>query len=109
MMIHSWKIVTEETFMNQDRIFPLQQRDVLKLVKHARADENIHKIIIFGSSVTAQCNPWSDLDVYFEQDSDSPHFSFADLESPVDFWNNFTVDASLLAEIKEKGVIVYER
>lgn len=30
-------------------------------------------------------------------------------EVATDMWNNFTVDDDLYREIKEKGVIVYER
>lgn len=105
----NWKCITEERFDNQQYVFTTQQADVLRLVHCAKKDKNVKKIIIFGSSVTAQCNPWSDIDVYFEEEIDLPHFSFAWIEAAVDFWTNFTVDESLLAEIKEKCVCVYSR
>ena len=109
IMRPNWKCVTEEHFDNQQYIFPTQQADVLHLVQCAKKDKNVKKIIIFGSSVTAQCNPWSDIDVYFEEEIDLPHFSFAWIEAAVDFWTNFTVDESLLAEIEAKGICVYSR
>lgn len=108
-MRQSWKCITEEHFDNQQYVFPTQQADVLRLVQGAKKDKNVRRIIVFGSSVTAQCNPWSDIDVYFEEEDDIPHFSFKCLEASVDFWTNFTVDELLLAEIKEKGACVYSR
>lgn len=108
-MRQSWKCITEEHFDNQQYVFQTQQADVLRLVHGAKKDKNVKKIIIFGSSVTAQCNPWSDIDAYFEEEKDLLHFSFAGIEAAVDFWTNFTVDEALLAEIEEKGVCVYER
>ena len=105
----NWKCITEERFDNQQYVFPTQQADVLRLVHGAQKDNNVRRIIVFGSSVTAQCNPWSDIDVYFEEEEDIPHFSFKCLEASVDFWTNFTVDESLFAEIKENGVCVYSR
>ena len=109
IMRPNWKCITEERFDNQQYVFPTQQADVLHLVQCAKNDNNVKRIIIFGSSVTAQCNPWSDIDVYFEENEDLPHFSFKGLEAAVDFWTNFTVDEVLLAEIEAKGVCVYSR
>ena len=109
IMRPNWKCITEEHFDNQQYVFPTQQADVLRLVQGAKNDSNVKRIIIFGSSVTAQCNPWSDIDVYFEENDDLQHFSFKGLEAPVDFWTNFTVDELLLAEIEAKGVCVYSR
>lgn len=75
-MRSSWKCVTDVKFSNQQYIFPTQQEYVLHLVQGAKNDPNVKRIIIFGSSVTAQCNPWSDIDAYFEIEEDLQHFSF---------------------------------
>lgn len=95
-------------FRNVEYIFPTQQRDVAELIGQWKAVDAVHKIVIFGSSVTSACNPWSDIDVYVELDSEvnlkRPHF-----EVPIDLWTNFDVDDRLLAEINETGVLVYER
>lgn len=104
-----WKfIVPDGTFQNVNLIFPTQQRDVAVLVQKWSQIKQVKKIIIFGSSVTSACNPWSDIDVYVELTEDinlrKPQF---DVE--IDLWTNYDVDNRLMAEIKEKGVIVYER
>lgn len=53
----NWKCITEERFDNQQYVFTTQQADVLRLVHGAQKDNNVRRIIVFGSSVTAQCNP----------------------------------------------------
>ena len=102
-----WRVCSEP-FMNDKYIFPTQQRDVYKIIEECKKDENITKVIIFGSSVTSLCNPWSDIDVYMEMKEEKLMPVFR-LEVPVDKWNNFMVDEDLMEEINEKGVIVYER
>lgn len=103
-----WKIVSNDNFLNQSLIFPTQQRDVGSLIKEFSTRTAVKKIVIFGSSVTTACNPWSDIDVYVELSEDinlrPPHF-----EVPVDLWTNFDVDERLLEEITENGVTVYEK
>lgn len=103
----SW-IIVDKHFMNADLIFPTQQRDVSRIILVASADTNIRKVVIFGSSVTSACNPWSDIDVYFELDSDL-NLPIFRLENSIDAWTNFSVGAELLQEIKKTGVVVYER
>ena len=80
------------------------------MINACRDDGNIKKIVIFGSSVTSACNPWSDIDVYFEMEHDVNKFPVAkNAENAFDKWSNFTVSEELLNEINEKGVVVYER
>lgn len=57
-----WNVVCDN-YMSANKIFPTQQRDVYHIIKICRRDLNINKVIIFGSSVTALCNPWSDIDI----------------------------------------------
>lgn len=105
-----WKICVseKEQFMNVEKIFPTQQRDVSTLLNSFIANQQVKKVIVFGSSVTSACNPWSDIDVYVELTEDvsirKPRVGV-----PVDLWTNFDVDSRLLSEITEKGVLVYER
>lgn len=54
-----WGVVYDD-YMNANLIFPTQQRDVYHIIKICRQDPNIKKVVIFGSSVTSACNPWSD-------------------------------------------------
>ena len=104
-----WKVV-DETFTNAERIFPTKQRYVKKMIDACRNDANIKKILAFGSAVTAGCNPWSDIDIYFEMAHDVTNLPVCDAGQAVfDKWTNFSVSEELLAEIKAKGVTVYER
>lgn len=102
-----WNAVTKP-FRNIHRIFPLKQKAVYDLIEVCRQDSNIKKIIIFGSSITAACNPWSDIDVYFEMEKMPKHFPVVgNHEQSFDKWCNFTVSDELLHEINKKGVVVY--
>lgn len=102
-----WDVFVDP-FKNVEHIFPTQQRDVSTIVAKATLDSNIKEVIIFGSSVTDACNPWSDIDVYFnlEEDKLLPYFG---ISTGLDAWTNFLVDDYLMKEIKEKGVVVFER
>ena len=103
-----WRCFVDTPFLNVRMIFPSVQRDVSKIVEHAKTDSNIKKVMIFGSSVTWACCPHSDIDLYYElereEQVDTPL-----TDRSIDKWNNFTVDYNLLSEIKNKGVVVYER
>lgn len=105
----TWLQFTPKPFKNVNHIFPTQQMDVYNLIQASITDKNIQKIIVFGSSVTKACNPWSDIDVYFEKKKEGA-FPVVGSDSAVyDKWDNFSVSKDLLKEIKKKGVVVYER
>lgn len=102
-----WRVFCEP-FLNVEKIFPTKQKYVLQMIKVCEKDPNIKKVIIFGSSVTAGCNPWSDIDIYFEVED--PHKKLPGIKSHTqafDKWSNFTVDEALLREIENTGVVVY--
>ena len=102
--------VCSKPFKNAEYVFPTQQNDVFKIISAAKKDPNIKKVIVFGSSVTSACNPWSDIDVYFELNEDNPaNIDVCGIEVPVDKWDNFSVDERLRKEIDETGVVVYEK
>lgn len=105
-----WNIYTNEPYLNAAFIFPTKQREVGVLVKYAEADSNVLKMVIFGSSVTSACNPWSDIDVYYLLKEDKEHYSPV-TKSAIDEWTNFSIskEEKLYDEIKKKGVMVYDR
>lgn len=104
-----WRAFTKP-FLNVNRIFPTQQKDVYEMIEVCKDIPNIKKIIIFGSSVTPNCNPWSDIDIYFETETEMSKWPSIKSHTAVfDKWDNFTVEKSLLDEITQKGVLVYER
>lgn len=104
-----WKVCVKEPYMNVEKIFPTQQKDVGKVISVWKKDDNIRKIIIFGSSVTSACNPWSDIDIYVEMLEKKRRPATGIKEVSLDIWTNYDVDEGLLKEIMEKGVVVYER
>jgi len=68
-----WKAFAKP-YKNINHIFPTKQKDVGEMVDVCKKDKNIQRIIVFGSSVTPLCNPWSDIDIYFEMKKPSPNF-----------------------------------
>ena len=97
-------------YQNITRIFPTQQADVGRMIDVCRDNPNIKKIVIFGSSVTPLCNPWSDIDIYFEMLEPPKRYpSIGSHTAVLDKWDNFSVDEALKREIDETGVTVYER
>lgn len=105
-----WKVCVDEdsVFQNVELIFPTQQVDVSKIIDVFSKLEEVKKIIVFGSSVTAACNPWSDIDLFVQIDREI-RLKKPRIEVPIDLWTNFDVDENLMNEINEKGVVVYER
>ncbi len=105
-----WNTVIKNPFLNCNLIFPTQQKDVATIVSSYSKDDNIQKIIIFGSSVTCLCNPWSDIDLYVEMKEKRRLGAFgSEVEAPLDKWTNFTVDEDLLEKILNTGVVVFDR
>ena len=105
----TWNVVDGCDFYNCSRIFPTQQRDVQNLLDLWRNDSNIKRVIIFGSSVTTACNPWSDIDVFVDIKEPVDVLKKPECVVNFDIWTNFDVDSRLMSEISDKGVVVYER
>lgn len=107
--VEHWKIFTKP-YLNASRIFPTRQRYIAEMIDACYEDKNIIKAIVFGSSITSACNPWSDIDIYFEQEVESDVLpSIHSDEVVFDKWTNFTCDEKLKAEIEKKGVVFYRR
>lgn len=110
-----WNLINQKNsdIQNIRKVFPTQQEDVAMLVRAIKKTGIAKKIVIFGSSVRSVCNPWSDIDIYCEIDKPfepQEPYRFFDhaLDVSIDLWDNFSVDARLMKEIQETGVIVYE-
>ena len=97
------------SYKNVEKIFPLKQHTVEELIEHCKAHyPSITRIVIFGSSVTPACNPWSDLDVYLEGIGRSEGF-VPPQNDAYDIWyeSDVTPEDPLFSEIRTKGVVVY--
>ena len=108
-----WKACTER-FFHINYIFPSKQRYVLALIKECKKIPNINRMVVFGSAVTGRCNAWSDIDVYFEMDSEPIKYPVVDPaisgKQVYDKFCNFTLSKEFIdKEILSKGVVVYER
>lgn len=64
------KIVSEDSFLNVNRVHPIKQKQVKQIVEAARNDEYVKKIIIFGSSIRYDCDITSDLDICIDWKED---------------------------------------
>ena len=95
-------------FMNYQTVRPIQRAKVDDFINKHKDNDNVIRIIVFGSSITNKCHIDSDIDVYLELKENKPIQRFA-YNYLVDIWNNYTVDKNMLNEIYKKGVIVYER
>ena len=97
-------------------VFPSKQRPVSQLLKLLKDDERIQKIILFGSAVTRNCGVDSDIDVAIDADITTDEFErmahliYLGVDSEVDLIHlNNTKSELLKDEIKQKGVVLYER
>lgn len=54
-------------FTHCNRVHPLMQERVQRLLEDLKQDENIQKIVLFGSSLQFRCSSYSDIDLYIEK------------------------------------------
>jgi predicted nucleotidyltransferase len=57
------RIVDNTSFRNVNRIHPIKQKIVKDIVDEAKKDQEVERIIIFGSSIRYDCDMTSDLDI----------------------------------------------
>ena len=60
-----FEILDGVSFMNCNRIHPLKQKEIQKLVNSCAEDNGLDALIIFGSSVEFRCNSKSDIDMVY--------------------------------------------
>ena len=53
---NEWKSFLKTPFKNCRYIYPIQQKKVEKMINHLKNNDNVIKIIVFGSSVTSKCH-----------------------------------------------------
>jgi hypothetical protein len=71
--IKNWKfnsVVADTSFRNVNRINPIKQNIVKDIVAQAKNDQEVRKMIIFGSSTRYDCDITSDLDVCIDWKDD---------------------------------------
>ena len=105
---NEWKSFLKTPFKNCRYIYPIQQKKVEKMINHLKNNDNVIKIIVFGSSETSKCLAGRDVDFYVEVKEDKRIITDY-LDFLYDLWTNYTVDENMKKEIFKKGVVVYER
>ena len=97
-------------FVHCNRIHPLMQRRVQKILEHFKEDKNIKRIVLFGSSLEFRCSSNSDIDIYIEKyDLNKPLSWEPELDCEVDIITNLDHNSSLYKEIDKKGLLLFER
>ena len=76
---YRFKNIYQSAVMNIDRIHPLQQKNVISIVREVQRLD-INKVVIIGSSLNLRCNPWSDLDLVFYGDLDGLHRAHVEMK-----------------------------
>lgn len=97
------------SFPHCNRVHPIMQRRVQKLLEILTTDSNIKEIVLFGSSLDFRCNSYSDLDVYIEKYN--PNISLNAeplLDCEVDILMDLKHESRLYQEIDKKGLLLYE-
>lgn len=86
--------IYQSDVMNIDRIHPLQQKNVINVVRQMHKLD-VNKVVIIGSSLNLRCNPWSDLDLVFYGDLDGFHRAHTEMRILSVKRNNISYNMSL--------------
>lgn len=97
-------------FPDANRVHPLMQERVERIYRAARMDENLSRLVLYGSSLEFRCSSASDIDLYAESvDPDQPLDFLPDLDCEVDLVTNLPHDSRLYREIDRTGLLLYEK
>ena len=96
-------------------IFPCKQKDVQKAVEIAKEQDEIERLIIFGSSLTYSCGSGSDIDIAVDAQKVTSEDEFCKIVKPIkksmcsesDIFHFNTINNELLkSETTRKGLII---
>lgn len=108
---HMWDFVVIDgvNFSNCNRIHPLMQKNVQRVLSTLKTDPNIQKVIVFGSSLEFRCSSQSDLDLYIEKkNAQQPFLQEPEADCTLDIVTNLPSESRLYQEICRKGLLVWE-
>ncbi len=110
-VLWDFEVVTDDLFFNVNRIHPLKQDDVAKLVRCIRSDTQVAGLIVFGSAVRFDCHSGSDIDILVIRDDDKQilNCNLSEVKSNLDIIFHTKLGVRLADEIARTGVVVYER
>lgn len=106
-----FEVVSQRFYENVNRIHPLKQGDVGRLIEAVEKDGHIQAVIVFGSAVRFDCHSGSDLDVLIVRDDKEFAISspLDGVESEMDIIFSAHLGSRLEEEIAKTGVMVYRR
>lgn len=106
-----FEIISDVKYENVNRIHPLKQKDVCRLIQDVQKDSHIIGIIVFGSAVRFDCHSRSDLDVLIIRDDSQIRIdaSLSEVQSELDIIFHSKLGERLKEEIRKTGVIVFRR
>lgn len=103
---------------NIEFIHPLKSDKVKRGLEYIskRNDGCISKVLVFGSAITADCRPDSDIDLCFVTDATCKNPVYADIyghmelvmDDLCDILSYRKLTGQLKNEIDKKGVVIYE-
>ena len=98
------------SFKNAEKVHPLMQTRIEKILKAAEKEPNIKKLVLFGSSLEFRCSSYSDIDLYAETYDPDLNLRFLpELDCEVDLITNLPHDVRLYKEIDRTGLLLFER
>lgn len=109
---HMWDFPVLEgvSFQNANRVHPLMQKRVETLICGLEKDKNIHRLILYGSSLEFRCSSFSDIDIYIEKYDPRKKLEFLpELDCEIDIITNLPPDNRLYQKIEETGLLLFER
>ena len=111
-MKNMWDFPVKEgvSFQNANRVHPLMQARVEKLIHHLLGDKNVKRAVLFGSSLEFRCNSASDMDIYIEKFDSGKKLEYVpELDCEIDIVTNLSHDNRLYHEIEQTGLLLFER
>ena len=111
-MKNMWDFPVKEgvSFQNANRVHPLMQARVEKLIHHLLGDKNVKRAVLFGSSLEFRCSSYSDIDLYLEKHEKGKKLEpLPEVGCEVDIITDLPPESVLYREIDAKGLLLFER
>ncbi|MCM1092071.1 MAG: nucleotidyltransferase domain-containing protein [Butyrivibrio sp.] len=98
------------SFQNANRVHPLMQTRVERLIRELKKDQNIRKLVLYGSSLEFRCSSFSDIDIYIEKyDPEKKLEALPEMDCEIDIITNLKPDNRLYRQIENTGLLLFER
>lgn len=97
-------------FLHCNHVHPIMQDRVQKILQMMQKDENVKRIVLFGSSLEFRCSSYSDIDLYIEKiDPKLPLKKEPEIDCELDLVMDLDHENQLYRQIERTGLLLYER